>query len=90
MKHLSRIEQIPEGSYYIALEESTYQSPPYDAGDSPTTERYLQIICFESEEEMKKWVADKQTPRYGIPTAYKIMYVRVPKITTRVDVGVTL
>lgn len=90
MRYVASIDKIPNGSFYMALEQSSYTSPGYDPGDSPSTNDCLRVIIFANDEEMKKWVAEKQSPKYGIPSAYKILYVRVPVITTKIDVGILL
>jgi len=97
MKTVSRISDIPKGEYYVAMEQVVTNIPGDERsrtnpghGYPASTEYSMRFVVFESEDEMKGYVKEKQDRSYGNRNDYKILYVKVPTITTKVEVGVSL
>ncbi len=85
-KTIHLCKDIPNEPHYVALVETSFnESDDYGGTNSSTTLNYVMVG---NEEQLKAWILDADTPRYGPLKVYKIIKVTPVSITKHVEVFV--
>lgn len=94
MMYVNSVGDIPEGEHWIALRNQSVHIPGDERsrthpghGYPAHTDNYLSMIVFENKEAMEEWVRKEEEQRYQA-YPYKILFMRTPQVTTRIEVSI--
>lgn len=84
---IHRCKDIPSEPHYAALVERSFNENDGYGGTGSVT--LLDYVAIGNEEQLKAWVLEQDTPKYGAPTVYKILRMTPVTIHKHVEISLT-